>query len=206
MDYYFSHLYGMLPCHTLKFTKETLILCQFPSLSGTSPDKLASLLNKDFEPWTDVSVSLDETTSPSTSIPATQFDQIQSRLQDWMSSHTFHPAILTMSFTQELKEPWFKDKDAADITIECLLLKASPSFNSASPEDDEKIIQTADAVSQEKRKMDFGRRDDLIQSVMRSYAFLCTIDPYLKVISLSILLNYMSHALTIDFSISKLKY
>jgi hypothetical protein len=186
MDYYFSHLYGMLPCHTLKFTKETLILRQFPSLSGTSPDKLSSLLNKDFEPWTDLSVSLDETTSSAISVPSNQFDQIQSRLQDWMSSHTFHPAILTMSFTQELKEPWFKDKDAADITIECLLLKAPPSSHATSSDDgggNGKNLETIDAVQEEKRKLDFGRRDDLIQSVMRSYAFLCTLDPYLKVVN-----------------------
>ncbi len=88
-----------------------------------------------------------------------------------------------MSLEDELQEPWFKDMDAADLTVECMLLRSLPT----SPSNETAMVPATLPSLIKKDVEEEGGRDPLVENVMQTYILLCHLDPYLKVILLTLI-------------------
>ena len=179
INYYFTHLYGMMPAHTVASIRSCISNTE---ISNSTISKESS----GFEPWLDPlwekRFSLFKTLQVQITL------KVSSRLKMLLKSHAFHPALLVYDVSQEIEEIWFKDMEPSGITVECLLLR---SKNMAENEDlsisTQEISQTTTEIltesieNQEKKDFSSLSRNTIIKQVLRTYTSLCAYDPYLNV-------------------------
>ena len=176
INYYFTHLYGMMPANTVASIRNYLEKSEV--FNGP-----ISKESSGFEPW------LDPFGDKRNNLFKTQgvniFTKVYARLKSLLKAHVFHPALLTFDTKSEDEEIWFKDMDPSGITVECLLLRsknesetthvdklAPISSNTKEP------VLGSNSVDNESKTT---TRNTIIKDVMGTYTSLCAFDPYLNV-------------------------
>lgn len=178
MDYFHTLLYGMMPLHLIKSVQEIIKKKDsgFPlsSCLDFKEDNESGPLFPGFEQWVDPILS-ERLDKARLAVPDGTISIAES-LKERLTRHKLHPALLSMTLEEELVEPWFKDMDASDLTVECMLLRSLPVSPVHETPTDELPL-----VAGKKQDEDGEGRDPLVENVMQTYLLLCHLDPYLKV-------------------------
>jgi hypothetical protein len=175
MDYFHTLLYGMMPVHLVKSVQD-VIRKHIPLESRLLfKDDTTGSSFPGFEEWADpiLSERLDKAKRLNTGGNISIVKSLRERL----TKHKLHPALLSMTLEEEIQEPWFKDMDAADLTVECMLLRSLP----ASSVNESKVAPSAVPSVKKDMEEQADGRDPLVENVMQTYILLCHLDPYLKV-------------------------
>lgn len=177
INYYFTHLYGMMPANTVASIRNYLA-------KGEVSNGPISKESNGFEPWLDPLGDKRYIVFKTQGV--TMATKVSARLKSLLKAHVFHPALVTFDVQTENEEIWFKDREPSVITVECMLLRSKNdtekdyvgSLAPISPnikDFDEPESNSADI------EVKGISRNNIIKEVMETYTSLCAFDPYLNV-------------------------